>query len=54
MKEAYKRGYWSHSRGDDKKSNPYSQKSQSTEFYAWLAGWNDRDMGYDLDLKVFE
>ena len=53
MKEAYKRGYWSHSRGDNKFVNPYCAKTQVTRFYTWLAGWNDRDMGYDLDLMQF-
>lgn len=53
ISKAYKRGYWAHARLDDTDANPYSIETQSTSFHAWLAGWNDRDMGYELDLMQF-
>lgn len=48
IKSAYKRGYYAL---DGK--NPYSPSTQTIEYYAWLGGFNDFDMGYDLDLSVF-
>ena len=53
MKNAYERGYYAIASGDSKDENPYIQATQSVEYFAWLAGFNDYDLGYDLDLTVF-
>lgn len=54
MKEAYRRGYRANEKGSEKDANPYARKTQAVKFYAWLAGWNDRDFGHVLDLTVFK
>ena len=54
MKTAYKKGYYARRRDDSISENPYLQKTQPVEHYAWAGGWNDCDLGYALDLTVFE
>ncbi len=54
MKEAYGQGYYACASDDVKSDNPYSPVTQPIKYYAWLAGWNDYDMGYNLDLSVFK
>tara|TARA_R100000742_G_C4279692_1_gene105417 strand:+ start:18889 stop:19056 length:168 start_codon:yes stop_codon:yes gene_type:complete len=54
IKEAYERGYYAIASGDSKSDNPYVKVTQGVEYYAWLGGFNDYDLGYDLDLSVFD
>ena len=54
MKNAYEQGFYASASNDDKSDNPFSPVIQPTEYYAWLAGFNDYDLGYTLDLTVFE
>lgn len=49
---AYKLGYKAAQQGELISANPYDT-AQSSNKYAWLAGFNDYDLGYDLDLTVF-
>lgn len=53
MKDAYEQGFYACASDDSKRDNPYSPVIHSIKYYAWLAGWNDYDMNYDLDLGVF-
>ena len=53
MKEAYEQGYYASASGDTKQDNTYSPVTQPAQHYAWFAGFNDYDMGYELDLSVF-
>ena len=54
MKKAYEQGCYALASGDTKQDNTYSPITQPVEYHAWLAGFNDYDMGYDLDLSVFD
>lgn len=54
MKQAYEQGYYALASGDTKQDNTYSPITQRVQHFAWLAGFNDYDMGYDLDLSVFD
>lgn len=54
MKGAYEQGYYGSASGDIRSDNPYSPITQPIEFYAWLAGFSDYELGYNLDLTVFK
>lgn len=54
ISDAYQRGYCNRAKDICKTKNPYSEKKSAVKFYAWLAGWNDCDMGYELDLQQFQ
>lgn len=47
--DAYNRGHRVRSNNGAKQQNPY--KYGTANWAWWLAGWNDRDMGYPLEYR---
>lgn len=54
MKAAYEQGYKAKANGDTRENNPWLSKTEPIDYYAWLAGFNDYELGYRLDLTVFD
>lgn len=54
MKSAYEQGYKAKADGESRENNPWISKTEPIDYYAWLAGFNDYELGYRLDLTVFD
>lgn len=54
MKSAYEQGYKAKGAGARRENNPWLPKTEPIDYYAWLAGFNDYELGYRLDLTVFD
>jgi len=54
MKDAYKAGFNAKKSLRNKSANPYNKVLNAVKYYAWIAGYNDCDIGHELQLKLLE
>lgn len=53
MNKAYSEGFTAHNKGLERHNNPYAAMSSMVEYYAWLAGFSDSEMGFKLSGAKF-